>query len=170
MRGKKYDIFNGGIAELAKDLSKLQKEQLPSLQKKVLPLLANEVMIQIKKESLTIVDDNHVIDAVASSNIIETIGDTKLKIKNTSQHATYSEFGTGSVGAYNSPHPNELPSWEHMLNDKRNYASGWRYKLPSGQLVRTHGVPSNPVFWRSSQSVKNRLYEILSKESRKVIK
>lgn len=170
MRNKKYDFFNGGLAELGKDLINLRDKQLNEIRNKALKKIADEVKKNITLQGQTVVGGYHEKSAVMNDNVIQQLSDTQIKIINLSQFATYSEFGTGSVGFYNGPHPNEIPTWDFMINDNRNYAIGWWYKAPNGLLVHTYGVPSNPVFYRSSRLVKNDLKNILGTISKEVIK
>lgn len=167
MRNKKYDFFNGGLNDFIKDLQ-TKKKQIELLENNLLPILDDQFRENVVKEAQT-VDDLVARVHIINFNRTNTLSDTKIQIKNVSQEATYSEFGTGAVGHYNPKHPNREIHWKHMVNMNRNYGLGWVYRASSGRLIRTHGVPSNPVYWRSSRNVRNNIKETISKESKKVL-
>lgn len=142
----------------------------------------NEKLIKKFKENIN--DESNSIQSLASSYASEEIPEiytiinsyqnhneeiwddfNKVKLINTTQDATYGEFGTGMIGS-NDPHVLNILGWEYDVNEHGE--KGWRYKGSNGRLVRTYGLPSLSVYYNSFQKGLIDL-EKISKQTFKVV-
>lgn len=161
-----YDLLSGGLTDLKKDIqdyiNKLE-DSVGTITDKTL----KEIEQEIKTNGANTITNEEMRLAVANQTFIERTGLGRGSVKNDSQAATYSEFGTGLVGSMN-PTADARMGWKYMMNPNRDYRKGWRYKDPlSGRLVKTMGVGSNNVFYRAAQIGRENIKIIASNELKK---
>ena len=165
---KDFDIFNGGIKDLRKYVEE-QKEKVKVMESQLLDDATTEIMDNVQKNANNIlmndmgIDEqssrelNHTYSQVASNNELEKVSSNHRKIFNTSEEATYAEFGTGVIGK-GSPYPNNALGWQYDVNEHGE--RGWRYIGQSGTLVRTLGYPAYATYHISFEDFKNDLEEL----------
>lgn len=154
----KYDILSGGLKTLKQDLNK-NIEKLKKIDKELNLEIANELIRRIQQEANSIDYNYQMYSAVYNGNEIEET--TKgYRVVNRTQHATYSEYGTGMIGQQN-PHPNNALGWQYDVN--QHGEKGWRYVL-DGKFWFTRGVISNPVYLRSAELVRQDLPNIVKRK------
>ena len=145
-----YDIMNGGLRELRKELGN-RTAKIRKIDDELSLAICERIIQIIKEEAKTIDYNDEMYLAVTMDNqIIKT--EKGYRVINTNQASTYSEFGTGMVGSQN-PHPNPM-GWEYDVNE--HGIKGWRYNV-GGMWYFTRGVPSNPVYLRSAQRVRTEI-------------
>lgn len=166
MRNKKYDIFKGGAEEFLKDLKQYEKDF-----RTLSPLINDELgkvfLETVKTEAQSISYNPQMQDSVMNYNQVNKLG-RRTVVSNFTQHATYSEFGTGVVGQSSPAHPDPRMNWEHDVNEHGE--KGWVYPIEGGRYIHTKGVPSNPVYYRSAKITREKLLSISKEIIRKVIK
>lgn len=164
---KSFDIASdNGIDDL--------KQELESIQEK-LKSASESIPFRLKDEFLTNVDEQgRIINvmqmrmAVMYGHTIHVEGNNMIKISNNTQHATYAEFGTGTVGESSTKHPLPELEWEHNVAN-REPDQGWNY-FHNGRFWHTKGVMANPTYYTSLQLTIDKLPEIGKKEIEKVLK
>lgn len=169
---KDFDIFNGGIKNMREYVEE-QKNNLKVYEEQMLEQAQNNLLDNIKVNSNNITASGVGMDSdgireleytaqeVANSNEIEKVSSRHIKIRNTSEEATYAEFGTGIIGK-GTPYPNNALQWEYDVNSHGE--RGWRYIGRSGKLVRTQGYPAYATYYNSFEDLKKDL-DSISKET-----
>lgn len=165
MSSIKIDIFEVGLTPMLEELKK-ERTRLLNQTEDIGMALANQFIETVQQEANSIEDINAKIK-VSNFNYIE-VNEGVIRVVNDTQDATYSEFGTGIKGSAN-PHPlgNQL-NWEHEMNPDRDYSKGWVFPytntsssgVVSSGFAHTYGLPSNPVYYRSSQMIRDRIADI----------
>lgn len=169
MQTKEYDIMSGkGLAELKKDLRKVDRQ----LKRAVDPIrksLADTFISEVTTQSSTIYN-RQMRNAVAQGNVAIEDGNT-TKVVNLTQHATYSEFGTGTIGEGAAFHPMAGLTWEHNVKG-REPGQGWVYEETPGSKTfwYTEGVAANPIYYTSMKYTISQLPRIGREEIAKVLK
>jgi len=126
---------------------------------------ADETMMENKKQFATDYNDGRVL----RTGIV-----TEVSIINTSQEATYIEYGTGMVGK-SSPHPNPSSSWEYYVDTehKRKLSSdlkGWFHKSKESDNKFWIGNESQPFMWQSKLDIQKSMKKWFARLLRKNMK
>lgn len=168
---RSYDILNGGLEQLQKDLIELQNELT----------LANQQMV----EELSLIGLQEIMNDASSAKEMDIERDLKTKsyihkgrrtknvasnrIKNDSQKATYNEFGYGIIGAM-SPYKHDdflnMSSAGYrgysLYSSAKNPDGSWYYKDSLGQKHRTFGEAPRNTFYKAGTKIKQ-MYPIISR-------
>lgn len=162
---KTFDIASAnGLNDLKKELEGLEKK----LERTLDPIkerLANDFVREVVMSSNTIYTA-HVRHSVSNGN--EIIKDAGLvKIRNLTEHATYSEFGTGPVGENSPKHPMKNLVWEHNVKN-REPGQGWNY-FHNGEYWHSKGFGANPIYFTSFENMIQKLPETARIEVEKML-
>ena len=158
-----FDLFKGeanGLIEYVESM----KSKMESFEMKFVEDVTNDMMKNIQKNGMEIGQGygnsnelNRTMDAVIGSNVIDGVNPKHKKISNSTQEATYAEFGTGMIGA-GSPHALNALGWAYDVNDHGE--RGWRYFGVEGRLVHTLGYPAFSTYHNSFLETKDNLQYI----------
>ena len=158
-----FDLFKGQTNELI-EYVELMKAKMEIFERKIVEDVTNDMMNNIQKNGMEIGqgygDSGELIrtmDAVIGNNTIDGVASTHKKISNSTQEATYAEFGTGMIGA-GSPHTLNGLGWAYDVNDHGE--KGWRYIGVTGRLVHTLGYPAFSTYHNSFLETKDNLQTI----------
>lgn len=165
---KEYDVFKNGISELKKQIED-NINKIEQYSNKITDEVATHAKEQIQYHassigSMSAYEDeqgsselSRTMSAVANNNEIERLSPKHSKIYNTTQEATYAEFGTGMIGE-GTPHPLNDLGWEYDVN--QHGEKGWRYIGQGGKLVHTKGYPSFSTYYYAYEDTKDDLGSI----------
>ena len=160
-----FDIFKSNIKELKEKLIK-EQEKVEKFSSKLVDDFAKQTMTNIQtnanniggmasvESSQEIAELGETQSKVMGFNQIEEISKNHSKIFNTTEEATYAEFGTGMIGS-STPHPNNSMGWEYDLN--AHGSKGWRFIGIGGRLVHTKGYPAFATYHNSFEDTKQDL-------------
>lgn len=165
----KYDYFSGGLDELLIDIETL-KMDIKAINIDMVKELAIETDLSIKRKASAEIQLD-VSEIIASNRIdfpkIRADGMVSLMVVNSSEAATYAEFGYGIVGKY-SPHiePDFFGSGISELSggwvyDYKNRGSTkWGYTDKAGFKHTTRGIEPRYMFYDSYREVYLRINSI----------
>lgn len=164
---KVFDIMSAdGIKDLRKELESVQGKVKEASE--TIPFRLKDEFLENVDEQGRIVNVMQMRMAVMYGHKVTVEGNNMIRITNDTQHATYSEFGTGTVGQNSPKHPMPELVWEHNVA-KRDLDTGWNYHH-NGRFWHTKGVPANASYYTSLQLTVDKLPEIGRKEIEKVLK
>jgi len=161
MANKSYDLFAGGLDEVIKDLQ-IYERDLIIANDIFTQRLAVETVETIK--ALAMSSDGEEMADIINSNIIQRFAngqESVVRVVNTSQNATYSEFGYGIVGAGSEIDTKPFTSDEYGAEaiGKWNYdvrkhgLKGWWYPNRFGTPTHSIGQIPRRTIYRSYLSV-----------------
>lgn len=169
---EKYDVFNGGIELLIKDLEQLKRDLV-----NINGEIANELG-QIAYENIITSagkakeqDQRDDIRTLTERNIVKLGEESLVTVSNPSEKVTFAEFGYGIVGK-GYPYKGESvfnmsqAGWRGYDLDsryKRPSDRTWKYKTRGGEMVRTGGEVPTHIFFYSSQIVTYKYVEVTRK-------
>ena len=159
-----FDLFKGDLGKLKEHLE-LEKLKVSKFESKVINDVAQDLLNNIQKNAqviggLSSTDDvelTRTMDSVADFNEIENLGNNHVRVSNSTQEATYAEFGTGMIGE-ESPHALNGLGWVYDINSHGE--RGWRFIGQSGRLVHTLGYPAFSTYHNSFLETKSNLQKI----------
>ena len=149
---KEYDIFTGGLDLLKKDIEGMKSAINKSNDEYIIEMV-KDTFTFIGEEASKIKTYEERNDAL-NMNVVKdlTIGKkASALIVNTSQNATYAEYGTGIVGS-KTPHTDPVMAWTYDMNN-HGY-SGWWYRSIAGVPTFTIGIPSQPFMFLTAQRLR----------------
>ena len=159
-----YDLMAGGLEKLLEDLQAFESALL-SNNDLFVEEVANQTVEMIKQNAIAD-DPFEMMDIVANNKIVErTYGGelAKATVINTSQNATYAEFGYGIIGKNEpytkqnlfTPNPTDFGKWKY---DYKNHGyTGWIYRNRFGMPKRSIGAKPGYTFYNSYLMVKGAL-------------
>lgn len=175
---EKYDVFNGGIELLIKDLEQLKRDLVT-----INGEIANELG-QIAYENIMASagkaheqDQRDDIRTLTERNIVKLGQESLVTVSNPSEKVTFAEFGYGIVGK-GSPYKGESvfnmkdAGWDHydMRVDKlgnkvgkKDSEGNWHYRDRGGEVHKTGGELPTHIFFYSSQIVTYKYVEVTRK-------
>ena len=175
---EKYDVFNGGIELLIKDLEQLKRDLVT-----INGEIANELG-QIAYENIMASagkaheqDQRDDIRTLTERNIVKLGEESLVTVSNPSEKVTFAEFGYGIVG---KGYPYKGDSVFNMkdagwrgydryedekgnLRNTKNKEGYWRYRDRGGELHQTNGELPTHIFFYSSQIVTYKYVEVTRK-------
>lgn len=163
MAKHEFDLFHGGSKQLLKYLEK-QKKKLETVPERLVRDMTNILYSNVLSEAQRIQNNYQMYSAVYTGNVIERLGVAHMVIRNVTQEATYSEFGTGIEGRY-SPYPKQELQWEYDVNNHGE--AGWVYPIGE-EFAWTKGQPANPTYFRASQRLRKRMPTLIKDEMKRV--
>lgn len=157
MPNKSYDLFANGLDQVIADLQKYEND-LRIANDEFTELLADETISIIRSYA----NSNDPIENqdIMNENIkqrFESGIESSISVINTSQNATYSEFGYGIVGKSNSitTDPfggdkfNAKPFDKWKYDVKNHGFKGWNYRNKFGWFQRSYGQIPKRTMYRS---------------------
>ena len=168
---EKYDVFNGGIELLIKDLEQLKRDLVT-----INGEIANELG-QIAYENIMASagkaheqDQRDDIRTLTERNIVKLGEESLVMVSNPSEKVTFAEFGYGIVGkgypykgssVFNMEHA----GWKGYDLDSVRKANdrSWRYRDRAGELKHSQGELPTHIFFYSSQIVTYKYVEVTRK-------
>lgn len=156
----KYDYFSGGLDELLMDIETL-KMDIKSANLQMVKDLAIETDLTIKRNARaeTAID---VSDIVANNRVSPLMINGEIvmgSVYNSSEAATYAEFGYGIIGK-DQPYPDfnffdgsasSLGDWTYDV--KNHGLKGWWYTDKMGVKRRSVGTKAHRTFYNSYKDV-----------------
>lgn len=154
MPDKSYDLFANGLDQVIADLQKYEND-LRIANDEFTERLATETIATI--QALAMSNDPFEVMDIRNENVKIRIANgeiSKIDVVNTSQNATYSEFGYGIVGKQSGidtrPFEPNL-NWEY---DVKNHGDkGWWYRNRFGWREHSNGQIPRRTIYRSYLSV-----------------
>lgn len=163
MQNKSYDLFANGLDDVIADLRKYEKD-LMKANDMFTERLATETVSTI--QALAMSSDGVEMADIINSNVKTRLelGETSaIRVLNTSQNATYSEFGYGIVGKNASinvrPFGSDkygataLGGWKYDMHNPPHGDKGWWYLDKFGTPKWSKGQIPRRTIYRSYLSV-----------------
>lgn len=133
-----------GLNDLKKELESL-KVKLKGATSTIPSKLGDDFISNVTDQSRYIYN-KRMRHSVADGNHKTYEGNNAIRISNDTQHATYAEFGTGTVGQAFPKHP-IATNWQHNVAGRKPN-EGWVY-FDDGSFWYTKGVAANPTYYTS---------------------
>ena len=175
---RQYDILNGGLEQLQKDLLELQNELT----------LANQETV----EKLSLIGLQEIMNDASSAKEMDIERDLKQsyihkgrrtknvasnRIKNDSQKATFNEFGYGIIGAMSPYQHDDFINMSKagyrgysLYSPNKNSNGSWFYRDSLGTKHWTFGEAPRNTFYKAGQRIKQ-MYPIIARNTfRRVFK
>lgn len=158
---KQYNIMAGGLNELINDLDMLERD-LWAVNTQATLHLADVLVREIQNNAMSELPDE--LSDIKDSNVIENMAYGLVaitRVSNTSENATYAEFGYGMLGSlspyedFNLFQPTAAlgkGSWEYDVK-QRGFKPYW-YTARDGDKVRSIGQPAGHTFYNAYRSVR----------------
>lgn len=170
-----FNLLNGEVNDLIKHLeeqkkkvkkfeSELTKEYTKTLKKQV-EGSAHEIAGMFNGAETVSGDLNRTIHSVRNFNVIDEVSTNHHKLYNSTQEATYAEFGTGVIGS-RTPYVKHDIGWEYDVNEHGE--GGWLFMGDSGRLIRSKGYPAFSTYYNSFETTKQHIPSISKKVFRRV--
>lgn len=161
------DISGTGFKKVLENISKY-KDNLYDKDNKIVSRLVSDGVDIAKKNAISLIIGEGKEEAEKDTSGI--VNNNEGKIFNTSQKATYAEFGTGIVGSQN-PHPN-LGGWIYDVN--QHGERGWRFPTTDPKLIKytgkngitygfTRGNASQPFMWETAKELRRIFPKVVSR-------
>lgn len=167
----KYDVFNGGIELLIKDLEQLKRD-LVTINGEIaneLGQIAYDSVIKFAGNAYE-QDQKDDIRTLTERNIVKLGEESLVTVSNPSEKVTFAEFGYGIVGkGYpykgSSVFNMAQAGWNGYDLDsvKKAKDGSWLYRDRGGELHRTKGSLPTHLFFYSSQLVTRKYQEVTRK-------
>jgi hypothetical protein len=162
---KNYDIMNGGLERLIVDVDNYKK-YLAYASGQLVTELSNITKDDIIANAGLAEEDSQVLDIYSRTSVVQGVRNKNRatnKIINTSNKATFAEFGYGIVGkgspyAYNdfinmamanfTEYDMDSPSKRISKKDGRRF---WFYKDLYGNIKTSYGATPKNIFYNASR-------------------
>jgi len=148
-----YDLFNGGLEQLEKDLVQLEKMLLQVNDEfvKDVGLFTKERIVS----NASLADEDDTVSDIQTKTDIELskIGSKSIALVMTnSPKASYAEFGYGIVGAGTYNHNEFIVGFEKYGQGSKIKKDGrWYYNDRSGKVHMTYGSTAKHIYFYSGQ-------------------
>lgn len=165
-----YDVFNGGMAELLKDIEAYKISLIEAnneISQEVSSIIRNNIISNASQAT----EEAQRTDIASLTNVMPiTQGQEASSIVfNTSVKATFAEFGYGIIGKGSPYMGNSIfdmskVGWQgYDLDSKRKFEDrSWFYRDRNGQLLRSSGAVPTHIWFNSVQLVIKDVDKIVS--------
>lgn len=165
-----YDVFNGGMAELLKDIESFKVSLIEAnneISQEVSSIIRNNIISNASQAT----EEAQRTDIASLTTLMPvTQGEEATSIVfNTSVKATFAEFGYGIIGK-GSPYMGssifdmQKAGWQgYDIDSKRKFEDrSWFYRDRNGQLLRSSGAIPTHIWFNSVQLVITNVDKIVS--------
>jgi len=149
-----YDLFNGGLAQLEKDLVQLEKMLLQVNDEfvKDVGLFTKERIVS----NASLADEEDTVSDIQSKTEVfvgsKSNGKSIALVVTQSPKASYAEFGYGIVGAGTYNHNEFIAGFEKYGQSPNIKKDGrWYYNDRSGKVHMTYGSTAKHIYFYSGQ-------------------